>query len=185
MLSLTLLIDSAEPSMEKVLTECYIAYAGKMLGVARGVLGSQSMAEEAVQEAFLRVIKNFAKFLQIPCQKRGAWFVIIVRNISIDILRREKHELPTEAAELERILPRRAEEAEPLAEAIAGLPVIYRDVLTLRYSFGYTNSEIAKLLGLSAPAAAQRLSRAKKCLRDKLSGQDKPNKHAKGAENDE
>lgn len=171
MLCLMTLREAAEPSMEDELTELYNAYAGKMLGVARVILGSQSLAEEAVQEAFLRVIKNFQKFLQIPCQKRGAWFVIIVRNISVDILRRERRELPLEENTLERQQPRRPAESGDLAAAIAALPAIYRDTLTLRYSFGYSNAELADMLGISMMAAAQRVSRAKKCLRDKLSEQ--------------
>lgn len=44
-------------------------------------------AEEAVQEAFLRVIENFSRIDKIPCKDLGGWLVIIVRNEAITILR--------------------------------------------------------------------------------------------------
>lgn len=144
--------------------EVYTTYAGKMLGVALGVLHSRALAEEAVHEAFIKIIKNYQKFLQIDGHKQAGWIVIIIRNTALDMLRREKKELPLEYVNATSLDPG---EGELVAE-VAGLPAIYRDTLSLRYVYGYSLGETARLLGISYGAAAKRTARARAMLRRAL-----------------
>ncbi len=60
------------------------------------------------------------------------------------------------------------EERNFLLDEIKNLPEKYREPLALYYLFGYGISEIAEMLGISSDNARQRLSRARKMLRERL-----------------
>ena len=81
---------------KKQFRELYRRYHRVMERTALAVLHDPHDAEEAVQEAFLRVIENFSKIDEIPCKDLGGWLVIIVRNEAITILRRRRCHLPLE-----------------------------------------------------------------------------------------
>lgn len=53
----------------------YRRYHGVMERTALAILQNPRDAEEAVQEAFIRVIENFSKIYEIPCKNLGAWLV--------------------------------------------------------------------------------------------------------------
>lgn len=72
----------------------YRRYHGVMERTALAILQDPRDAEEAVQEAFIRVIENFSKIYEIPCKNLGAWLVTIVRNEAITMLRRRRDHLP-------------------------------------------------------------------------------------------
>lgn len=82
------LID--EPSDKEKFTEIYEHYKGMMMQKAISILHSSALAEEAVQESFIKIAKNIFKISSPICSKTASFIVIIVRNTSYDILRREK-----------------------------------------------------------------------------------------------
>ena len=60
--------------------EVYQAHSQLLLRVAGRVLGGDRMlAEEAAQEAWIKVCTHFESFLSVPCHKRRAWLVIVMR----------------------------------------------------------------------------------------------------------
>ena len=63
-----------------------------------------------------------------------------------------------------------AESYEELLCAIRSLEPIYRDVILLKYLYEYENAEIASVLGVAEATVRVRLMRAKKLLKNKLSG---------------
>ena len=78
-----------------VLVELYNEYGNAMLRVAKRYFPDDAnAAEDAVQNAWVRVAENFKKILDVPCKKRGAYLVIIVKNEAITILRKRRKELP-------------------------------------------------------------------------------------------
>lgn len=68
----------------------YEKYRRLMHWVAKGILHDDGLAEDAVHEAFLRVIKNFHKIHEISCPQTRNFVVIIVRNVAISMLAKEK-----------------------------------------------------------------------------------------------
>lgn len=68
----------------------YERYRRLMHWVAKGILHDDELAEDAVHEAFLRVIKNFHKIHEISCPQTRNFVVIIVRNAAISMLAKEK-----------------------------------------------------------------------------------------------
>ena len=54
------------------------------------------------------------------------------------------------------------DEADALTRSIACLPIIYKDILTLKYVQEFSNEEIGKVLGITESTVRKRLERAKK-----------------------
>ena len=126
-------------------------------------LGSQSDAEEALDEAVYRGLKSCRK-LREPAYF-NTWMTRIVLNVCCDEQRRRKREqsweeLPETAAE--------AFDSLPLQEAVNRLPRELKELVILRYFTGYTLREAAEILNIPQGTAATRERRALKLLRLEL-----------------
>lgn len=146
----------------------YLKYRYLMLHVANKILQNHHDAEDAVQQAFLSVIKNLGKFAEIESPKTRSLVVLIVERKAIDMLRKKQREnlLEINGEILGTEVP------EPgdcgLADAMARLPAHYREVLLMRYDNGLTNREIAKLLDITESGVRKMLGRAKRELQAEL-----------------
>ena len=126
-------------------------------------LGSQSDAEEALDEAVYRGLKNCKK-LREP-DYFNTWMTRILLNVCCDEQRRRKREqsweeLPETAAE--------AFDTLPLREAVNRLPKELKELVILRYFTGYTLREASEILDIPQGTAATRERRALKLLRLEL-----------------
>lgn len=176
MLSLYLaLIDS--PSDREKFNAIYNEYRELMFRAAMSVLRREALAEEAVQESFLKIAKNISRISEPVCSKSASFIVIIVRNTAIDILRKENPgafvPFDEETAAPESLkMPDVGEVmyggAGIVSEAISSMDKIYSDALKLKYVYGFKNSEIAELLGISEKNSQMRVYRAKLILKKKL-----------------
>lgn len=174
MLSLYLsLLDSAEDRSK--FEALYNLHKRTMLYKAQEILKDEHWAEDAVHEAFLRVIKNFTKVGEIDCPRTRAFLVIIVRNVSFTMLEKSRRDVlfddavdftedstSVEMEVLDRI------ECEAIIAALEKLPVQYRDILYLQCVEEYKLTEIAALLDLNLEAVKKRVQRGKKKLIDLL-----------------
>ena len=70
----------------------YEQYHKKMEMIALHILGSQHDAEDAVQNAFLQIIRHFEKIYEIPCEELPFWIISIVKNEALMILRKKRIE---------------------------------------------------------------------------------------------
>ena len=127
-------------------------------------------AEEAVQEASLRIVRGLTRF------REGApvrpWALEIARNATRDLLRRHRPHLsvddvPEPAADTAPDAPLlRTEQAERVAVWIQALPPALREAVVMKYALGLANDEIAAALGIEKDALWTRLSRARRRLRE-------------------
>jgi RNA polymerase sigma-70 factor (ECF subfamily) len=157
------------------LAERFEAHRAHLRAVAYRMLGSPSEADDAVQEAWLRVSR--ADTGQV--ENLGGWLTTVVARVSLDMLRargarREEPldgHLPDPAALL-------AESTDPeqealLADAVGPALLVVLDTLTpgerlafvLHDLFGVPFDEIAAILGRSPAAARQLASRARRRVR--------------------
>src|ERR1700677_1653079 len=91
-------------------------YAGTLYRVAFSVLRNASDAEDAVQEAFLRVLRHRDTLNEVRDQR--VWLIRIVWNIVLDRKRRAKTRPETDdVADLSRVLPMKGLSAEEHAAA--------------------------------------------------------------------
>ena len=135
-------------------------YAVMMYGVAFRILGNDADAEDAVATALEKIFKNIDKISGINCPQTKGYIVTIIRNTSIDIYNRRKRRQTVEL-ELVRGLSSGAAGSGELARCLDSLPEREKRILILRYHYGYTEAEAAKIMGLSVEAAKKLRQRAK------------------------
>ena len=143
------------------------AYMKPAVGVARQILSDRALAEDAVQESFLRVIRKRHQYT--PGSPFSCWFYAIVRNVCADILRRRHREsgrIREIAAGRER--EGRRTSAPQIPELLNVLARSDRDVLVLRIVHGLGFRDVAAALGISEEAAKKRAQRALRRLRAKI-----------------
>ena len=146
----------------------YNLYSTPMLLVAKKIFSQdQSSAEDAVQNAWMRVVENFSKIQAIPCKKRGAYLVVIVKNEAISMIRKQQKELPLD----ETIIGQEAaieNSTQPILNIIHEMPQVYRAVLEMRFVEECSTREIANRLHLKESTVNTRIHRGRLLLIEKL-----------------
>ncbi len=169
MLSLYLsMVDSKEDKSK--FKSIYISYKNLMLNRAFDILKDKGLAEDAVHNAFMRILKNMDKISQINCPKTKSFVVIIVENVAKTMYNKE-HKIIT--VELEDTIPSSEKpetivenkmEVEIIKKKIDLLPEIYRAVLVLKFYNDLSDKEISKILNISVSAVQKRFYRGRKIL---------------------
>lgn len=163
MILLSMLSDEGD---RRKLFELYTQYQDAMLRVARRYFpADQALAEDAVQNAWLRVIDNFSRIFEIPCKKQGAYLVTIVKNESLTLLRKCRKDLALDESLMKCSLD---DDSATIIDTIRSMPETYRAVLEMRLVEERTTREIAAALGLSEGAVNTRISRGRALLAEKL-----------------
>ncbi len=162
---------------EEALAALVEQYATTLYRVAFSVLRNAADAEDAVQEAFLRVLRHRDSLNEI--RDHRVWLVRIVWNIVLDRKRRAKTRPETDdVSELARVLPAAGLSAEEVAAAaqhhtrvlrlLEKLPVKEREVLVLSAFEELSSVEIAAVLGVTESSVRSRLFRARKLMAELL-----------------
>jgi len=153
----------------------YYTHRRTMLHIAMQILKDHQLAEDAVQEAFIRLVKNFSKIGQVDCPRTRLFVVIIVRNISLTMWTEQQKQIVVEVPDAttqaeydleEDVLGRIA--YEEVMTAIQELPLIYRDILYLQCVEEYKLTEISNLIGIGIETIKKRAQRGRKILLEQL-----------------
>ena len=83
----------------------YLQYSHTMLWVAMSILKDKPLAEDVVHDAFLVIIDHLENIPSEHCNKTRAFFVLIVRNLAIDQIRKRKRMNETDLDEYIDFLP--------------------------------------------------------------------------------
>ncbi len=175
--SLLLLIDT--PEERNRFEQLYHEYERLMFYVAKKRLGDDHLAEDAVNEAFIRIFKNFDKIEEIVCPRTKKYVVVIVRNVCADIYaRRHKDNEFSAGDDLEYL----AETSDSniastqdaffqkydlgvLGAALKELPEIYQTTLYLYIVEERNWAEIADIMDCNIETVKKRIYRARRDLR--------------------
>lgn len=157
----------------------YSLTSAKLLGVATRILGSGELAEEAVQEAYVRVWKNAARF-DASVASPVAWLAAITRNQAIDVRRRSSQRLSDQAAPIDDELvcpsPSPAAEAERndelrrLMGCLQRLPEDRRQMVLLAYYNGWSREELSERFQRPVATVKSLLRRSLELLKGCLDG---------------
>jgi len=158
---------------EEAVAELVTQFAGTLYRVAYSVLRNAADAEDAVQEAFVRVLRHRDTLHEVRDQR--VWLIRIVWNVVLDRKRRMKTRPETDdVAELARILPASGLSAEDRAAAaqhhahvlacVEQLPAKERQVLMLSAFEELSSAEIAVVLGTTESSVRSRLFRARNLM---------------------
>ena len=158
---------------EQTLIRMVNDYQSALKNLCYMMLHDEALAEDAVQETFIKAYKGLAALRGNCGQKtwlmriavntcrdmqRSGWLRHVDRRVSPDMM-------PDHADD-------RSGDHEELALAIAALPGKYKEVVLLYYYHDMTIREIAQTLGIAQSSVHNRLKRAEKKLRSALEGRD-------------
>ena len=136
-------------------------------------LKDQALAEDAVQETFVKAYRHMEAF-RGECSER-TWLVKIAINVCRDLKRSAWFRF-TDRRVTPDMLPEPAAPCSPqdeeLTAAVLRLPVKLRETVLMYYYHGMTVSDMAKTLGISQSSVSGRLQRARGKLRDALEGRE-------------
>lgn len=150
----------------RIFTEIYEKYHTKMEKTAIYILKNQEDAEDAMQNAFMRVIKHFDKAMSIPCEELQFWLISIVKNEALMIIRKKRKVVSLEhSIDIPSNIIESVHNYNDLVILFSRLPEIYRAVLEMKVFIGYSDKEIAEILGISETAVSTRASRGRELLR--------------------
>jgi RNA polymerase sigma-70 factor, ECF subfamily len=162
-----------DDALAALLSSLVDQYSGALYRVAFSVLRNPADAEDAVQEAFLRVLRHRDTLGEV--RDHRVWLIRIVWNIVLDRKRRAKTRPETDdVADLARVLPSNGLSAEELAAAaqhhahvlacVDQLPEKEREVLVLSAFEELTSVEIATVLDITESSVRSRLFRARNLI---------------------
>jgi RNA polymerase sigma-70 factor (ECF subfamily) len=160
------------------------AYQHRLYRYLLRIVRQPATAEDLFQQTWLRVMERISSY--DPQRNFEGWLFSLAHNLAIDHLRKVRPEsldepLPSgetfaavlEGADpggLEMVLAR--ERAGLLAEMLQEIPVVFREVITLRFEEDMKLQEIADVLGVPLPTVKTRLHRGllslRRLLTDKL-----------------
>lgn len=161
----------------------YDQYAGVLLALLLRIVHDRAVAEELLQEVFLRVWQRATTY-QAGRARVLTWLMGITHNLAIDEIRRQQRRpQAVQGREPIQLLALPSGEAGPdelawlrqqrqyVHQALAQLPVAQRTIIELAYFGGYTQSQIATHLGQPLGTVKTRLRLGLQKLREELLAQ--------------
>ena len=159
----------AEQAVEMDVPRLLEAYGDSLLRLCTLWLGDQALAEDAVQDTFLRAMGAWRSF-RGDCSER-TFLVRIAVNVCKNYLRSPWHRRRVALPQDDRLsTPPPEAEDDTLLRTVMNLPGKYRAVVVLYYYEELKTSEIASLLHVPLSTVTVRLSRARRMLREQLKG---------------
>ena len=144
-------------------------YQISLLKVCFTFLHDRSLAEDAVQETFIKVYQSLDSFRGYSSEK--TWIFRIAMNTCRDMLRTRWFRFVDRRIDLSQ-LPEQSVPTEngdkEIMESVMALPVKLREVILLCSLEGMTTYEASESLGITQQAVSSRLKRAKEKLRKEL-----------------
>jgi len=170
------------PGDDERFAQLMLPHLDAAFGLARWLTRNDALAEDAVQEAYLRAFRFFGSFRGDAARP---WLLRIVRNACFELSARErntdtfnetKHDADAAAPGAVLVLPVNPEaaliaraERDRVRACLDALPADYREVIVLRELQGCSYKEIATIAGLPIGTVMSRLARARRLLQARIS----------------
>lgn len=163
---------------QDALSLLYDRYQAQMYGLAMRITNDASVAQDAVQEAFVGIWRNASRYVESRASVR-TWMLSITHHRSIDLVRRRRSNVPLpegEVADESLTAPdvwpevARAADADAVRAAISRLSSEQREAIELAYFEGLTQAEIAARVGAPLGTIKSRVRLGLMQLRRHLEG---------------
>lgn len=151
----------------------YQNYKRLMFGIAIDILKNEQDAEDAVQDAFVKLADNLDRIADADSPQARNFAAVITRNICFNVLR--KRHIEDDIDETDAASDMSAEDeflsaqgVETLERALLSLPEKYRDILYLTVYEELSLHDASELLGITYENAKSRVKRARKKISEFL-----------------
>ena len=163
--------DMTDAQREQELISLMAQHKTQLMRMAYLYLGDLFLAEEAVQDTFIKAYAHLERFRGESSAE--TWLMRIAINTCKDLRRTAWFRHREKSAPLEALPERGAEDVyadDTVLRAVMALSVKDKQVILLRYYQEMTVPEVARVLSISVASATSRLNRAKAHLRAALKG---------------
>lgn len=168
------LIRKAAAGDREAAGECIRAYQGQLYAYILRLSGQPEMAEDIVQEAFVRVLTNLDKF--DDRYRFSTWIYTIARRLYVNAMQKRKPVYHTEIVDSWRgdgVLPEsdtieaevNGNASNELTRVLQSLPETQREVVALFHQFSWPIARIALHMDIPQGTVKSHLHRGRKRLR--------------------
>lgn len=147
----------------------YLKYKNLMLNRAYDILKDSGLAEDAVHNAFLSILKNLSNINDVDCKKTKCYVLVITENEAKKIYNKEHKIITSDFKGDESDIS--AEEnfenknaVQIVKKQIESLSDIYKCVMILKFFNDLDDKEIASTLDISVATVRKRIMRGRKLL---------------------
>jgi RNA polymerase sigma-70 factor (ECF subfamily) len=141
-----------------VIEKLYSEYHNQLLWYCINLSKDRALAEDIMQDTFLRVLKNAHILNNLTEAQCLAWFYKTAKNIFIDKVRRASRE-----PQINSDLATEDDLSEVIVRQLCNqLPEDERELFWMRYMEGYNSSELGELFDIPPSTVRARLSSARK-----------------------
>ena len=157
---------------ERIFHRDYLSLAETLYRVAFYLLESESEAEDAVQELYLKLWDTRDRLDEVQSPK--AYSIQLLKNLCLNRIRKARHlTFPASLPEPETAPPQddALDDRRRLDQVLAGiksLPDRQREILLLLTMEGLSYPEIARRTGMNLPTLRVLLARARKTLKNRV-----------------
>jgi len=170
------LIDALTQHDRGALEYLYDHYAAALLGVVGRIINHEEMAEEVLQDVFLKIWDRIDSY-DASKGRLFTWMVRLARNLAIDNTRSKEFSKDKKTGDIDNYVHRvdnkeyteQKVEEIGLNEVIRQLPEEQRFIIVQHYLYGYTQSEIADEFNIPLGTVKTRTRMAMMSLRKLLS----------------
>lgn len=153
----------------------YDNYAGALNAVILKMVDNKELAEDILQEAFVKIWNNFENYNKTK-GRLFTWMLNITRNLTIDTLRSKSFKKQQKISGDENSVSSMEDiktgldkfDAMGLRKQVSNLKEDQRSIIDLAYFFGYTQDEISNQLGIPLGTVKTRMRTAILELRKKI-----------------
>lgn len=133
----------------------YDNYAGALYGVIIKVIGTEDIAQDVLQEVFVKIWKGIGHYDDSK-GRLYTWMLNIARNSAIDVLRSAKYNRDRKTGDIDNNVhidnasfsTTMKTDHLGLKKIVDGLKDEYRQIINLAYFKGYTQEEVAEALNI-------------------------------------
>lgn len=172
------LVEAAHRGDMRAFERLYRRYVGRVMGLCLRMTRTREIAEDCVQQTFVRAWRNLAAFEGRSAF--GTWLHRIAVNEVLTYARnrgtRSESNAQSVHDEEEDVFDRLEDAAASsdgsdvmdMEKALASLPEGSRHVVVLQAIYGYSHEEVADMLGIAVGTCKAQLHRGRKLLRARL-----------------
>jgi RNA polymerase sigma-70 factor (ECF subfamily) len=171
------LVTAARKGDMKAFERLYRLHSGKVLGLCLRMTRRRDVAEDCVQQTFIRAWRSLAAF-----EGRSAFGTWLHRIAVNEVLTYERNHGTRAESDSEAVDDAQSEPAElhrahgaydagaviDVERALATLPPGSRHVVVLQTVYGYSHEEVAEMLGIAVGTCKAQLHRGRRLLRERM-----------------